>query len=209
MDERLIMSVQQNTADDPESLAERRKRNRVGKLHHHAFMARDLEQTRHFYEDILGLPFVGTWVERVNPTTNQPDNYAHVFFELNDGSCLAFFQFKDPASSLEHSINKFGRVSPFGHHIALTVDGKDAVLDLKRRLDEAEIETFLTDHGYVYSVYFHDPNGLQVELTTTVDASDEMMSEAVSTAHATLERWRGEDNTESNNTRRGQGWMRD
>ena len=107
----------------------RRANNRIGCLHHHAFMVKDMEETRHFYEDILGLPLIGTWVERVNPVTGQPDNYVHTFFELADGSCLAFFQFKSPESSREASINKFENSNPFGHHIALTVDGKDAVLE--------------------------------------------------------------------------------
>lgn len=57
----------------------RRASNRIGCLHHHAFMVKDMEETRHFYEDILGLPLIGTWVERLNPVTNQPDNYVHTF----------------------------------------------------------------------------------------------------------------------------------
>ncbi|WP_375428864.1 VOC family protein [uncultured Sphingomonas sp.] len=204
----LTQTTIDSPADNPDVLAARRRTNRIGKLHHHAFMARDLEETRHFYEDLLGLPLVGTWVERVNPTTNQPDNYAHAFFELSDGSCLAFFQFKDLEASLGHSVNKFTPISPFGHHIALTVEGKDTVQDFKSKLDAEGVETFLTDHGYCYSVYFYDPNGLQVELTTLVEPTTEMMRAAATNAHTVMERWRAEDEVESNNTRRGTGWMK-
>ena len=57
-------------------------------LHHWAYRCRDAEETRHFYEDLLGLPlthfirqdeYVGTSGERV-------DKFAHIFFEMADGS---------------------------------------------------------------------------------------------------------------------------
>ena len=188
-------------------VAARRQANRIGKLHHHAFMARDMNRTRQFYEDLLELPLIGTWVERTNPVTGEPDNYVHTFFELNDGSCLAFFQFKSDAASVEQSINKFGQINPFSHHIALTVDGKETVLHFKQKLVDAGMEVFETDHGYCYSIYFHDPNGMQVELTTHVPVTDEMMAEVGKEARATLEQWLKEDNAAGNNLHRGAGWM--
>jgi len=186
---------------------QKRQNNRIGRLHHHAFMARDMEATRHFYEDILGMPLIGTWVERVNPVTGQPDNYVHTFFELNDGGCLAFFQFKSDDSCLSQSINKFTDINPFAHHIALTVDGKETVLLFKERLAKAGIPAFETDHGYCYSIYFHDPNGMQVELTTRVEQTEAMMAQAVHTAHADLARWLTEEDAEGNNAWRGKGWV--
>ncbi len=33
------------------------------RLHHTAYVTTDLEATRHFYEDIIGLPLVATWCE--------------------------------------------------------------------------------------------------------------------------------------------------
>lgn len=200
------MTAQQKIAPVADAKT-RRANNRIGCLHHHAFMVKDMEETRRFYEDILGLPLIGTWVERVNPVTGQPDNYVHTFFELADGSCLAFFQFKSPQSSLEQSVNQFQNINPFAHHIALTVDGKDTVLEFKRRLQEHGVESFETDHGYCYSIYFHDPSGLQVELTTSVPETDALMSEAGATAHETLALWMKEDDVATNNTARGAGWQ--
>jgi glyoxylase I family protein len=194
--------------DETAAMNATRSKNKVRMLHHHAFLARNLEETRHFYEDILGMPLIGTWVERVNPVTGKPDNYAHAFFELSDGSSLAFFQFKSDASVSEISVNKFSPISPFGHHFAMEVDGKETVLDFKKRLDEAGFPSFLTDHGYCYSVYCHDPNGMQVELTTKVGDTQEMMDEAGRNAHATMRRWLEEDDVATNNTRRGAGWVK-
>lgn len=186
----------------------RRARNRVGMLHHHAFMARDMEATRHFYEDILEMPLIGTWVERVNPVTGKPDNYVHTFFEMNDGSCLAFFQFKSPTASTDASVNKFTDVNPFAHHIALTVEGKENVLHFKQKLADHGVSAFETDHGYCYSIYFHDPNGMQVELTTHVPETDEMMATAAGSARETLDLWLAEDDVATNNTHRGAGWVK-
>ncbi|UZE25900.1 VOC family protein [Pseudomonas sp. B21-056] len=185
----------------------RRAANRVGKLHHHAFLAKDMEATRHFYEDILGMPLVGTWVERVNPVTGQPDNYIHTFFELSDGSCLAFFQFKSQDASLEQSINRFADINPFAHHLALTVAGRDEIQYFKARLSDAGVQAFETDHGYCYSIYFHDPNGMQVELTTLVPQSQQMMDEAAVSAHEMLKKWLTEDEVAGNNAHRGAGWV--
>ena len=65
--------------------------SRPGRLHHHAFVVADQERTRAFYEDVVGLPLVDTWCEHDGTTA-----FCHTFFELGDGSALAFFQFADP-----------------------------------------------------------------------------------------------------------------
>ena len=196
------------TLPTDEANAQRRRDNRVGALHHHAFHARDMEATRHFYEDILQMPLIGTWVERVNPVTGQPDNYVHTFFEMNDGSCLAFFQFKSEEAATSTSLNKFADSDPFAHHIALTVEGKEEVFYFKQRLIDNGIPLFETDHGYCYSIYFHDPNGMQVELTTNVPETAEMMRDAAKTAHADLAKWLAEDDVAGNNKNRGAGWVK-
>src|SRR5438445_864846 len=70
-------------------------------LHHWAYRCRDAEETRHFYEDLLGLPlthfiredeYVGTSGERV-------EKFAHIFFEMADGSSLAFFDLGDDVAA--------------------------------------------------------------------------------------------------------------
>ncbi len=47
----------------------------------------------------------------------------------------------------------------------------------------------LIDHGYCYSIYMHDPNGMQVELTTRVPETDEIMERHAKTAHEDLRKW--------------------
>ncbi|MCB9763788.1 MAG: VOC family protein [Alphaproteobacteria bacterium] len=169
----------------PETL-ERRSRTRIRQFHHHAFRTTDMEATRHFWEDILGCPLIGTFVETTDPVTEEPSNYIHTFFELGDGTALAFFQFQEGLYR-ESSIR--GPQDPFDHHIALEVDSKDAVYAYRDRLKAEGIDHMLIDHGYCYSIYMHDPNGMQVELTTKVPQTVEIMERHAKTAHADLERW--------------------
>ena len=63
-------------------------------LHHSAYRCRDAEETRHFYEDVLGLPLVHVVIAD-HVSTGKSAPFAHVFFELADGSCIAFFDLGD------------------------------------------------------------------------------------------------------------------
>ena len=66
------------------------------RLHHHAYAVKDQEANRHFIEDILGIPLVATWCERVfRPEVGREVDFCHTFFEMDDGGALAFFQFAD------------------------------------------------------------------------------------------------------------------
>jgi len=165
---------------------ERRAQIQVRRFHHHAFRTADMEKTRAFYEDVLGCPLIGTFVETTDPVTEEPSNYIHCFFEFADGTALAFFQFQED----KYGPSKIqGNQDPFDHHIALEVDGKEAVFAYRDRLEAAGYEHMLIDHGYCYSIYMHDPNGMQVELTTRVAATDEIMERHAKTAHEDLKKW--------------------
>src|SRR6516165_2830656 len=54
-------------------------------LHHNAYRCRDSEETRVFYEDFLGLRLVSAF-------EIDEGRGLHTFFEMDDGSCLAFFE---------------------------------------------------------------------------------------------------------------------
>ena len=63
----------------------------IQQLHHYAYRAKDAEETRHFYEDILGLPLFHIIQSDYVPSTGEYCPYTHFFFRLQDGSCIAFF----------------------------------------------------------------------------------------------------------------------
>src|ERR1700733_16072788 len=85
-----------SSALDPINVREarvRRARNKLRHIHHHAFRCRDAEETRHFYEDILKMPLVAAMVMDVNQATADPEPFCHIFFEMGDGNCIAFFDY--------------------------------------------------------------------------------------------------------------------
>ncbi|MFO0587299.1 MAG: VOC family protein [Polyangiaceae bacterium] len=173
----------------------------ASRLHHTAYVTKDLEKTRAFYEDLIGLPLVATWCE-ADVLFGELRTYCHCFFGLSDGSALAFFQF---ASQKDDDLfNPQLTPSPF-RHIALNIDraSQDAVAARLRAAGYAEPQTYVLEHGYCRSLYVEDPNGMLVELTA--DAPEATAKEVVQmkrdTARSELQRWLAGDHT-SNNTYR-------
>jgi len=153
-------------------------------LHHSAYRCRDSEETRQFYEDFLGLKLVGSLAIKESPGSTKAD-VLHTFFQMDDGSCLAFFE--APAMPFE-----FKRQRDFDLHIALEVDAP-TLRTMFAKGKERGIETRgIADHGMVHSIYFRDPNGYVVELTAKTGAHDAMMDPATNRAREILDNWQAE-----------------
>jgi catechol 2,3-dioxygenase-like lactoylglutathione lyase family enzyme len=150
-------------------------------LHHNAYRCRDSEQTRAFYEDFLGLPLAGT-LEISETKSGRRTETLHTFYQLGDGSYLAFFEAPDLPF-------EFKDQHDYDLHIALEVDAGtlDAML---ARGKAAGIETRgVSDHGFIHSIYFRDPNGYVIELTAKTPDHDRMMDPSVNAAREKLDRW--------------------
>ncbi len=53
------------------------------------------------------------------------------------------------------------------NHLTLQVSGDEQLIAAKVRLEKAGGPVLgITDHGIIHSIYFFDPNGLRVELTS-------------------------------------------
>jgi len=156
-------------------------------LHHWAYKCRDAEETRHFYEDILGLPLVHIIRADVVPSTGQHDPYVHLFFEMTDGSCVAFFDLGDDLAP-DPSPN-----TPAGvNHMTLKVDSVEAVHKMKAHLESHGIAVVgVTDHHFIKSIYFFDPNGYRLELTYQ-DGTEEYVAKARAKAHKVMAEWNKE-----------------
>jgi glyoxylase I family protein len=153
-------------------------------LHHWAWRCRDAEETRHFYEDILGLPLAHIIRAENVPSTGEYCPYVHLFFRMTDGSYIAFFDLGDDIAA-EPSANTPGWVN----HMALNVGSMAEVVEAKRRLEAHGIEVLgVTDHHFVQSIYFFDPNGFRLELTYQNGSSAYMAAKAA-TAHEELAAW--------------------
>jgi catechol 2,3-dioxygenase-like lactoylglutathione lyase family enzyme len=169
------------------------------RLHHTAYVTRDQEATRAFYEDILGFPLLATWSE-ADELFGAVRVYCHTFFGLADGSALAFFQFADEAD--QDLFDPALAPSPF-RHIAMKVDA-DGQAEIERRLIAATwkpTQTYVLEHGYCRSLYTEDPNGMLLEFTLDVPQAEHIADERAGDAHETLRRWLAGDHT-SNNTYR-------
>jgi len=150
-------------------------------LHHNAYRCRDSEQTRQFYEGFLGLPLAGT-LEIGQTKSGRKTETLHTFYRLGDGSYLAFFE--APDMPFEFKVQH-----DYDLHIALEVDR--ATLDaMFAKGKQAGIETRgISDHGFIDSIYFRDPNGYVIELTCKREGHDAAMDPARNGARDKLDRW--------------------
>jgi catechol 2,3-dioxygenase-like lactoylglutathione lyase family enzyme len=156
-------------------------------LHHFAYRCRDAEETRHFYEGILGLPLAHVLRADRVPSTGEEHPYVHLFFQMTDGSFIAFFDLGDNTAALPSP-----NTPAWVNHIALRMDTVEEVIAAKKRLEEAGIDVIgVTDHGFVQSIYFFDPNGIRLELTTETLSEQEAASFRAK-AHDVLAAWTAE-----------------
>src|SRR5271166_6442199 len=136
-------------------------------LHHNAYRCRDSEETRKFYEDFLGLPLVNAF-EITETKSGRTTHVLHSFYQLDDGSSLAFFEAPDMPF-------EFKRQHDYDLHIALEVSQADLEAMFAKG-KAAGIETRgISDHHIIHSIYFRDPNGYVVELTAKTPGHDEAM----------------------------------
>ena len=141
-------------------------------VHHAAYRCRDAEETRKFYEDILGLPLKAALVFEEEPGSGRPLPYMHLFFELRDGNFVAFFDVPDGAHS-----GKFKMKWGMDMHFAMEATSHDEMMAFKGRLDAAGVPCFgPIDHHFVQSIYFYDPNGINVEITCRSALHDDIMA---------------------------------
>lgn len=154
-------------------------------IHHSAFRCRDAEETRRFYEDVLGLELAAALAFEEEPGSGKPHPYVHIFFRLPDGNFIAFFDAPDSARA-----RHFQPAHGFDRHIAFEAESPEALARWKERLDAAGINCFgPIDHHFVQSIYMWDPNGLQVEITARTQGHDSILTEEARTARDVLAAW--------------------
>ena len=130
-------------------------------LHHAAYRCANSEATRAFYEDFLELPLVEAFPINTTATGRETD-VLHTFYQMQNGGCIAFFEAPDQPF-------EFKEQHDFDLHIALEVDsGTLARMKAKAEAQGRDVRG-PSDHGFIHSIYFRDPNGYVVELAAPVD----------------------------------------
>jgi catechol 2,3-dioxygenase-like lactoylglutathione lyase family enzyme len=153
-------------------------------LHHFAWRCRDAEETRRFYEDVLGLPLVHVVKEQIVPSTGELCPFVHLFFEFADGSHIAFFDLGDGGRTAADP-----QTPAWVNHFAMEVGSEADLLRFSERLTAQGIKVVgPTDHHFIRSIYFHDPNGIRLELTARLPVPA-YIEQKRAQAHADLAAW--------------------
>jgi glyoxylase I family protein len=170
------------------------------RLHHHAYVVRDQEANRQFFEDLLGIPLVATWCERHHNAWLQRDvAMCHTFFGMADGGALAFFSFADADVYKLVIAEKPPQVGSFDH-VAFKVSDR-TYDEIVGRLQSAGEKYRETDHGYCKSVYSTSPDGLIVEFTVDPPGVEQIDEIRRADAHSELARWVAGDHRTNNDLR--------
>jgi len=146
----------------------------LSNIHHLALRCRDAEQTRWFYEDILGLKLAAALSLENSPGTGKERPFLHLFLELSDGNYIAFFD--EPGNARPE---QFELKDSFDIHIAFETDSVESMHAWKEKIRAAgDFISDPIDHEFVESVYFFDPNGYALEIThKTVDHDTVLLKE--------------------------------
>jgi len=133
-------------------------------VNHLAMATGDMDKTIRFWRDLLGMQLVAG--------LGQP-GYRHYFFQLSNSDLIAFFEWPgiEPVSKKDHGQPVKG---PFiFDHVSFGVESEDALWELKDKLEAAGFHVSGTiDHGFIHSIYAHDPNGIPIEFSHNVEGID-------------------------------------
>jgi glyoxylase I family protein len=153
------------------------------RLHHIAYRCRDAQRTVEFYTQVIGLKYAAGLMppeSRDKPSwplnepgqpprkvVGEPSDSIHIFFELGDGSYLAFF---DVASAPDEGPD----TSPWWvKHIAFETESMEKLLAAKARLEKHGVQVLgPKDHDFCQSIYFMDPDGHRLEITVRTEQAD-------------------------------------
>jgi catechol 2,3-dioxygenase-like lactoylglutathione lyase family enzyme len=171
------------------------------RLHHQAFAVADQEKTRQFMEEVLGIPLVATWCEKVfRPEVGREVEYCHTFYELADGGAIAFFQYADEECWEMNRPQPAKRGDAGALHSAFKAT-KETQDEIRARLERAAFAHRFVDHGYCQSLYVTSPDGVRLEFTVDAPDVEAIARMRRADAHAELRRWLSGDRRTNNEDR--------
>ena len=153
-------------------------------LHHVAYRCKDAKETTDFYTKYLDLGFNIAIAENEVPSTGEWSPHIHIFFQMGDGSCVAFFELPEsPDMKLDPG------TPDWVQHLALKVGDMETLHSYKDRLEADGIDVIgPIDHQICQSIYFFDPNGHRLELA--VDTMTSALAEKLDgLAQPVLDGW--------------------
>jgi catechol 2,3-dioxygenase-like lactoylglutathione lyase family enzyme len=153
-------------------------------LHHVAYRCKDAKATTDFYTKFLDLDFNIAVAENLVPSTGEWSPHIHIFFQMDDGSFVAFFEVPESKDMILDP-----NTPDWVQHLALTVKDEATLLSYKKRLEDGGISVVgPTDHKICKSIYFFDPNGHRLELAVDT-TTPEMLKVLRARADQMLSNW--------------------
>lgn len=133
-------------------------------VNHLALSVASMKRTLAFYTELLDMRLLGLF-----PMHGVP-GASHAFLDMGGGQLLSFIEFapvRAGALGVSHPQHPGApSAAPSMHHVALAVADEAALRALRARLVTAGVRTSEPyDHGFCTSIYFHGPDGEQLEAT--------------------------------------------
>ena len=124
----------------------------------------NLDETRAFYEGVLGFPVVAAGIYEIA----EGGHFRHAYFDTGNGQLLSFLEpqgIEGVPHDFETAINPALEVPDVFYHFAFEAGSQEALASKRQKLLEKGVEvTEIVDHDWCHSIYFHDPvNGLTLE----------------------------------------------
>ena len=145
---------------------------------HIGLSTQDLDRTRDFYEGVLGFKAVRCDILKVK----EGGQIRHIFFDTGHDQLMAFMEASGvPGIPAEYDagINRGLGVPGVFYHFAFEAGSEAGLTEKRRELLAKGIEvTEVVDHDWAKSIYFKDPNGIQLEFccfTRNLNADDARM----------------------------------
>lgn len=128
----------------------------------------DLDKTRAFYEGTLGFkPVVADTID-----IEEGGYLRHIFFDVGQGQLIAFLEphnVPGVPADYDAGINNGLGVPAGFYHFAFDAGSTTALAEKRDELRAKGVETTeIVDHGWAWSIYFKDPNGLSLEYCCVV-----------------------------------------
>ena len=141
------------------------------KMHHAAYRCKDAKETVQFYTNVLGLKFSHVMGDDNVPSTGVYSPHIHIFFELEDGSNIAFFEAPKDGGNMKDM-----EMPDWIQHFAFEVDSLETLMNAKKDLESKGLKVVgPTNHDdFIRSIYFFDPSGHRLELTVRTCGPDKM-----------------------------------
>ena len=132
-------------------------------LHHLGLATHDMDATLAFYEDILG--FETKVCDLMQPQAG--GSIRHAFLDTGNDELIAFMECTDVPgipNDFDTGLNRGLGIKGGVVHFAFRVDDEAELLSKREELAGKGVNvTEVVDHGWCQSIYFHDPNHLQLE----------------------------------------------